>query len=287
MANPVLARQEEEARKGYATFHAPPSQTSPQGYQAPPGWGTQLGGGSVAGPTAPSGGWQTPLGSMPPLTTESRMTLDDVVVRTGLLFVILLAGAGVGWVTGRSALTFVAMFVALGLGLANSFMRTVRPALVMGYALAEGVFLGGISVYFNSRYPGVVQQAILGTLCAFAAMLILFSTKKIRLTPKVQRMFMVALLGYGFVGLISLVTSIFGVGGGWGFYGVGGIGLLLCLAGVGLATFSLIVDFDSIARGIEYGLPERESWRAGFGLLVTLVWLYLELLRLLSILRSN
>jgi uncharacterized YccA/Bax inhibitor family protein len=84
-----------------------------------------------------------------------------------------------------------------------------------------------------------------------------------------------------------LVAALFGVGGGWGFYGVGGIGLALCLFAVALAAFSLVLDFESIQQGIAYGLPERESWRMAFGLMVTLVWLYMEILRLLAILNSN
>jgi uncharacterized YccA/Bax inhibitor family protein len=80
---------------------------------------------------------------------------------------------------------------------------------------------------------------------------------------------------------------IFGTGNGWGFFGVGGIGILLCMAGVALASFSLVLDFDAIEEGVKLGVPERESWRAAFGLTVTLVWLYLEILRLLAILNSD
>jgi uncharacterized YccA/Bax inhibitor family protein len=80
-----------------------------------------------------------------------------------------------------------------------------------------------------------------------------------------------------------VVAAIFGVGGGWGFYGVGGLGLLLCAVGVLLASFSLMLDFEAIKQGIAMGAPERESWRMAFGLLVTLIWLYLEILRFLAI----
>jgi uncharacterized YccA/Bax inhibitor family protein len=97
----------------------------------------------------------------------------------------------------------------------------------------------------------------------------------------------VALVSYLGIALVSLVAALFGVGGGWGFYGVGTLGLLLCAAGVALASFTLVLDFDAIQKGIEAGVPERESWRAAFGLMVTLVWLYLELLRFLAILNSR
>jgi uncharacterized YccA/Bax inhibitor family protein len=100
-------------------------------------------------------------------------------------------------------------------------------------------------------------------------------------------MMMVALVSYLGIAVVSLISSFFGVGAGWGFYGVGGMGLLLCAAGVAVASFTLVLDFDAIERGVRAGLPERESWRAAFGLVVTLVWLYLELLRLLAILNSR
>jgi uncharacterized YccA/Bax inhibitor family protein len=89
------------------------------------------------------------------------------------------------------------------------------------------------------------------------------------------------------LGLISLIASFFGVGQGYGFYGVSGVGLLLAIAGVGLASLFLILDFDQIEKGVAAGVPEKESWRASFGLMVTVVWLYLEVLRLISILRND
>lgn len=98
---------------------------------------------------------------------------------------------------------------------------------------------------------------------------------------------MVAMVSYLVIAVASLISSLVGVGGGWGFYGVGGLGLLLCVAGVGLAAFSLVMDFELITQTIAVGAPEKESWRMAFGLMVTLVWLYLELLRLLAILQGR
>ena len=100
-------------------------------------------------------------------------------------------------------------------------------------------------------------------------------------------MMLVALASYLVIALASFVGALFGLGNGWGFYGVGGFGILLCIVGVGLASFSLLLDFDFIENGVKQGLPERYSWLAAFGLLVTLVWLYIELLRLLAILRGD
>ncbi len=222
------------------------------------------------------------------------LTMDDVVVKTGITFVLLLAGAVVGWNLAPSMpwLLWAAMLVGLGLGLANSFMRSVRPALVLAYAVVEGVFLGGISYAFNTMaqsygYQGIVQQAVIGTLVAFGTMLVLYKTGVIKVGARFRKMMMVALVSYLAIGVVSLITALFGVGGGWGFYGVGTLGIVLCLIGVGLAAFSLVLDFDAIAQAVAHGAPERESWRMAFGLLATLIWLYLELLRLLAIIASS
>lgn len=222
-----------------------------------------------------------------------RLGLDDVIVKTALCFVVLLPGALIGWNTATTIpwLFWVASLVGLGLGLANVFKKSVSPALVLAYAFVQGIFLGGISYLFNqiaesNGYSGIVQQAVLGTLVAFAVMLTLYRTRIIKVNGTFMKIMMVSMVSYLVIGLASLVGALFGVGGGWGFYGVGTWGLLLCAAGVLLASFSLALDFESINQAIRYGLPERESWRLAFGLLVTLIWLYLEILRLLGKVRS-
>jgi len=223
-----------------------------------------------------------------------RLTLDDVIVKTAIAFVFTVVGAVVGWQLAPSMpwLLWVTMFVGLGLGFANSLMKRVNPALVIAYALVEGVFLGGISWAYNqlavaNNYYGIVQQAVIGTLVAFAVTLILYKTGVIKVGARTRKMFMVAMVSYLAIGLVSFISALFGVGGGWGFYGVGTIGIVLCVLGVGLAAFSLIMDFDMISQAVAMGAPERESWRLAFGLLVTLIWLYLELLRLLAILQGG
>lgn len=222
----------------------------------------------------------------------AAVTVTDVVVKTAILFVFLLASGVVGWQLGATApfTIMIAMFVGLGLGIANSVMQRVSPALVILYAVAEGFVLGGISKWYSdnaAQNSNIVYQAVLGTVVAFAVMLVLYATKIIRVTQTFQRMMMVGIVSYLVIGLASLVAALFGVGGGWGFYGVRGLGLLLCVVGVGLASFTLALDFESITRSVSAGLPERESWRLAFGLMVTLVWLYLEILRLLAILNRR
>ena len=228
-------------------------------------------------------------GATPAPIVGARMTMDDVIVKTGLLFAILLVGAFVGW--SVPSLTFPALLVGLGLSLVNIFKKEVSPALVLAYGAAEGVFLGGISNLYSAAYadtaPNLVSQAVIGTFVAFGTMLFLYKSGTIKVNGKFKKVFMVAMVSYLVIAVASLISSFFGVGSGWGFYGVGGLGLLLCVAGVGLAAFSLVMDFELITQTIAAGAPEKESWRMAFGLMVTLVWLYLELLRLLAILQGR
>jgi uncharacterized YccA/Bax inhibitor family protein len=224
-----------------------------------------------------------------PATTGRTMSIDDVVVKTSALFALLVLAAVVGWnlVATAPALMWGSLIVAFVIGMVVSFKRTTNPALIMAYSVAEGFFLGGISQWYNAAYNGIVLQAVIGTFSAFAVMLVLYKSGRLRATPRFTKMMTIAMFSYLGIAVVSLFSSFLGVGGGWGFYGVGGIGLLLCAAGVALAAFTLVLDFDAIEKGIAAGLPEKESWRAGFGLVVSLVWLYLELLRMLAILQGR
>ena len=241
-----------------------------------------------------------PGGTVPPLGTDEfatitaagglRLTLNDVIMKSAAVFAITVLFAFIGWPLAESApiVVFGAMFVGLALGLVNAFKKSVSPILVALYAVAQGIFLGGISNLYNqmalaSDYQGIVLQAVIGTMTAFGVMLFLYGTGIVKVTGKFVRVMMAAIISYALIGLVSFVAAMFGVGGGWGFYGVGGIGLLLCVAGVLLASFTLMLDFEAIKQGIAMGVPERESWRMAFGLLMTLIWLYLEILRFLSI----
>ena len=234
-----------------------------------------------------------PTGSVfEPIT--NTMSMDDVIVRTGISIAVLIPFALVGWNLAPTMpwLYIGAMFVGLGLGLANAFKKVVSPPLILAYAAVQGIFLGGISYVYDqwaqgTGYEGLVSQAIIGTLVAFVVMLSLYRSRLVKVDGRFKKIMMVAMVSYLAIALMSFVSSFFGVGGGWGFYGVGTLGLILCAFGVLLAAFSLMLDFDSIERGVKMGLPERESWRMAFGLLVTLIWLYLEILRLLAIIASG
>lgn len=215
----------------------------------------------------------------------ARMTMDDVIVKTGMLFAVLLVGAYVGW--SAPGLMFVGLIVGLVLAFVNIFKKSVSPGLVLAYGAAEGIFLGGLSQIFSAAYadvaPNLVSQAVMGTLIAFGTMLFLYKSGIIKVNGRFKKVFMVAMASYFVIAIASLISSFAGVGQGWGFYGVGGLGLLLCLAGVALASFSLVMDFEMITQAIAAGVPEKEAWRMAFGLTITLVWLYTELLRLLAI----
>lgn len=223
----------------------------------------------------------------PPATTREtgRLTYDDVIVKTaGLLGILVVTGA-LTWIFAPG-LVFIGLIVGLVLGLINAFKKNPSPPLIIAYAAAQGVFLGGISFFFEGQWQGVVLQAVLATAATFAACLVLFRSGKIRVTPKFTRWLLVAMGGYLLFSLINLGLIMFGVLDGWGAR-QGPFGILIGLFAVGLASASLIVDFDAIKRGVEGGAPAKFAWSAAFGLVVTLVWLYLEFLRLLAILRGS
>jgi uncharacterized YccA/Bax inhibitor family protein len=213
-----------------------------------------------------------------------RMTIDDVVTRTGILFAVLVTVGAVAWTLdlGGEAL-MLGFFGGLILGMVNAFSKTVKPVLAIAYAAFQGLALGTISHMYDTMYDGIVSQAILVTISAFAGMLFAYKSGRIRVTPKFTKVLTTALIGYLVLGLVSFVAFMFT---GSSIYN-SGFGLLIASGGMVLAAFFLILDFDSIQKGIAAGAPESESWRAAFGLMVTIVWLYLEVLRVLSILRGD
>ena len=189
-----------------------------------------------------------------------RMTIEDVVAKTGFLFAILVVVGAIAWGAnlGQGALLigFLGGFV---LAMVISFSKTIKPGLVVAYAALQGLALGTISKYYETFYPGIVSQAVIGTIAAFTGVLFMYRSGRLRATPQFTRAVMGAAIGYFILGLVSLVASFFGVGQGYGFYGVSGLGLLLAVAGVALASFFLVLDFDQIEKGVAAGVPEKES----------------------------
>ena len=219
-----------------------------------------------------------------PLDT-GRMTVDDVVVRTGMLLAVAFATGGITWTLGLGGLAFPAAIVGLVLALVIIFKQVTNPGVIMAYAAIEGVFLGGISQFFNARYPGIVVQAVIGTTAVTASMLALYKSGRIRVTPKFTKMVVGATMGFFVLIVVNLVAGFF-VQGGLGLR-QGPLGILVGLFAIGLASLNLVLDFDMVEKGARQGVPTRFAWFAAFGIMVTLVWLYVEMLRLLSILRGS
>lgn len=220
-----------------------------------------------------------------PIPAGERLTMNDVMVKTGINLGLVAVGAAVAW--NAPVLMLLGLVGGLVLGLVNSFKKKVSPVLVMTYALMEGLLLGGLSAVVDMRYPGVAVQAVLATLVVAGTTLALFANGKLRATPKLNKIFMIGAIGYLVYGLISILgAGIFG--SSLNSFSIGGIplGLVVGLFAVALATYSLLLDFTTTSEAVEAGLPERESWRLAFGLTASLVWLYVEILRVLMYLAS-
>nr|WP_090344673.1 Bax inhibitor-1/YccA family protein [Mycolicibacterium malmesburyense]CRL76381.1 permease of the major facilitator superfamily protein [Mycolicibacterium malmesburyense] len=228
------------------------------------------------------------------------MTIDDVVTKTGVTLAVLTAVGVVSYFIASVNLGLampLAMVGALGglvLVLVATFGRKQdNPAIVLSYAALEGLFLGAISYLFanvisNGGYA-MITQAIIGTLGVFFGMLVVYKTGAIRVTPKFTRMIVAGLFGVLALMLVNFLAAMFGVNGGAGLGlrdgGMLAIGFsLLC---IGLAAFSFLIDFDAADQMIRAGAPEKAAWGVALGLTVTLVWLYIEILRLLSYFNSD
>lgn len=223
-----------------------------------------------------------------------RMTYDDVIIKSAGLLALLVGSAAVAWFLfpGNMLVLIGGLVGGLVLGLVNAFRREPSPGLIMGYALFQGLFLGALSYVFEATWSGIVLQAVLATFATFAATLLLFTSGKVRVTPKFTRVVLVAGVGYLLFSLINIGLMVFGVtDNAWGLRGtmIMGIplGVIIGIGAVILAAAFLVMDFDAIKRGVEGGIPARFAWAAAFGLVVTLVWLYLEFIRLLAILRGE
>jgi uncharacterized YccA/Bax inhibitor family protein len=276
--NPAFRNDRAFAQGGYASFDT----DRRSGGQAPR-WGGS-GAGQDVTPEQLQEMYAQPSAGGP---QTGRMTYDDVVVRTGALFALLVASAATVWfvlpIGTAAALAIPALLVATGLGLWASISKKVRVGAMLAYAVLMGAALGGLSSLFELQFPGIVVQAVLGTMAAFGVMLVLYKTRVVRNSPKLTRFLAIAGGGYFVFLLVNLGVSIFT--GASAFDSP--FGWLIGLFGVGLASFFLILDFDYVEQGVKNGLPQQYAWRAAFGLITTIVWLYIEMIRLLSILRGG
>jgi uncharacterized YccA/Bax inhibitor family protein len=255
--NPVLGRGFGQGQR-HATFDAPPT---------------------------PAAGDLQDMYNRPAYAPARYMTLDDVVVKTAACLGVLVATGTVAWVFNLGALGIVGALVGFVLALVIAFRQSTNPALILSYAAAEGLFLGGISRLFNDRWPGIVIQAVIGTAAVFGGMLVVYKTGAIRVTPKFTRWLLGALIGVVVLMLVNLVVGLFN-GDGLGLRSGGGLAIAFSLLCIGIAALTFLLDFDMVDQAIRQGAPERFAWYAAFGLVVGLVWLYLEILRLLSYFRE-
>jgi len=215
-----------------------------------------------------------------------RMTYEDTIVKTLVSFGILVVGAAIGWFV--PILWIPAALIGFVLALVNTFKRKPSPALILLYAGFEGVFVGGISQFFSTRFgDGIVPIAVLGTLAVVGVTLALFASGKVRASGRATKVFLVLLVGYAAFSLVNVILMLTGVVSGFGglrdvtILGIP-LGIPLGILVVLMAAYSLVIDFDQVKRGVETGQPRIYGWTAAFGIMVTVVWLYLEILRLVS-----
>lgn len=291
-SNPVFSRRGFSRDNGYAGFNAAPQAGAPVTGANPYAQGT------AANPyaTNPYAQQDTQYGAPQAPARTGAMTIDDVVTRTAITLGTVVLGAALAWALlpvdeanlGKSyGIAIGAALVAFVLSLVQSFKRRPVPALIVSYAAFEGVFLGVISSAVSTYIgPGVVMQAVLGTMCVFAGVLLAYKMRWIRVTRRFYGFVMAAAMGFMLLMVVNLLFAVFGGGDGLGFRS-GGLGILFGVIGIILGACFLALDFKQVEDGIAYGAPREESWLAAFGLTMTLVWIYLEMLRLLSILSGD
>ncbi|MFD9356295.1 Bax inhibitor-1/YccA family protein [Streptomyces sp. NPDC060031] len=263
------------------------------------GFGTQQHqqAGTAANPYATNPYATDPSTGMPQAPARANaMTIDDVVSRTSLTLGTVVLTAVISWLTlpvdpaniNKSyGIAVVAALVAFVFAMIQSFKRKPVPALILAYAAFEGVFLGVISSATSTYISeGVVIQAVLGTMCVFAGVLFAYKMRWIRVTRRFYGFVMAAAMGFVLLMVVNLLFSMFGGGDGLGFRS-GGLGIVFGIIGIILGACFLALDFKQVEDGVTYGAPREESWLAAFGLTMTLVWIYLEMLRVLSILKGD
>jgi uncharacterized YccA/Bax inhibitor family protein len=227
-----------------------------------------------------------------PVETE-RMSYDDVIVKTALTLGVVLVGAVVGWFV--PILGIIGAVVGIALAFVNIFKRTPSAPLVIAYAAFQGLAVGAISYFVQVGFnqPGIVLQALVGTALVFAVTLILFRTGRVRESKRATKVFIIAGIAYAAFSLVNLVLMLTGASTDpWGLRSVEvpilgiPLGLLIGPLVILMAAYSLVMDFTDIKRGVDAGAPRNYAWRAVFGLVLTIIWLYLEILRMISLFRQ-
>ena len=265
--NPVFTRSEQFSRA-----------TAPQQPQGQQPYG------------APQYGAPTPYGA-PQQSAQGVMTIDDVITKTAITIGALIVTAAITFmflppqfllpaVIGSGIVGFVTVMLV-------AFRRQVKPGAVLIYAAIEGVFIGAFSLLFELMYPGIVVQAVIGTFVAAGATLAAYKFLRIRVDGRFRKIVSIATFALAGTLLVNFVMAMFGADLGLRSFEFTPLAGLISAVAVVLAVANLIMDFDFVEQGIRNQLPASESWRAAFALTVTMVWLYTEILRILSYFRSN
>ncbi|WP_229023112.1 Bax inhibitor-1/YccA family protein [Actinomarinicola tropica] len=239
--------------------------------------------------------WAPPSGQPHLVDDSERMTFSGTLTATAVCLTVLAAGAVVGWMSveqdaaGNTSLPGW-LFIALLGGLGIAILTIVKPPFARFtaplYSGVQGLVVGAISAVYNIQYEGIVLQAVGLTAAVAAVMVFLYATRIIEVTQKLRMMIVAATAGIALFYLVGMVIRLFG-GDIPLVHDTGTLGILFSLFVVGVAAFNLLLDFDLIENGVKAGAPPYMEWYAAFGLVVTLVWLYLEMLRLLAKLRER
>jgi uncharacterized YccA/Bax inhibitor family protein len=301
--NPVFSRRGFSRDNGYAGFNAAPQAGGQAvGTQANP-YAQPAGNPYAQNPYAQNPYAQNPyaqqgLQGAPPQApaTTGRMTMDDVVLRTATTLGTLIVTAALAWallpvddahISRSYGIGIGAALIGMVLAFVQSFKRKASPGLILSYAAFEGVFLGVVSSVVDNRIAsGAAMQAVIGTMAVFAGVLLAYKAGWIRVNRRFYGFVMAAALGFVLLMVVNLLFAVFGGGDGLGFRS-GPLGIFFGVVGILLGACFLALDFKQVEDGIAYGAPREEAWLAAFGLTLTLVWIYMEFLRIIAILNSN
>ena len=289
-------------------FNDPAFQTSTRPPQAPQSYAAQT------YPGGPAAGQRSP-GLVPPPAANlenlysapsadavdtGRMTIEDTIHKTLATFAVLLVAAAAGWFVttmnpgmglGIAVVGAIAGFV---LGLVNSFKRMPGAGLVLSYSAAQGLFVGAFSLWMEMVFPGIVLQATLATLAVVGVTLALFASGKVRTSPRMTKIVLIASLGYLVFSLLNLGFMAFGGPFSelaWGMRSIEimgiPLGVIIGILAVLMAAYMLVMDFEFVQNGARNGAPRKLGWKASFGIVATVIWIYVEILRIIAILRGN
>ncbi|HET9380092.1 MAG TPA: Bax inhibitor-1/YccA family protein [Streptomyces sp.] len=291
--NPVFSRRGFSRDNGYAGFNTAPQAGGPAVATQGNPYAQQTANPYAQNPYAQ----QAPYGAPPQAPAATgRMTMDDVVMRTATTLGVLVVTAALSWallpvddanINRSYGIGIGAALIGMVLAFVQSFKRKASPALILTYAAFEGVFLGVVSNIVDNRIAsGAAMQAVIGTMAVFAGVLVAYRAGWIRVNRRFYGFVMAAALGFVLLMSVNLLFAVFGGGDGLGFRS-GALGVMFGVIGIILGACFLALDFKQVEDGLAYGAPREEAWLAAFGLTLTLVWIYLEFLRLISILSSS